>query len=471
MQGPFTAENLKSWNTQGYLYPELECTDSAESQAFFPFSALSELWSLEEKLGLKPEDVQKLADAEMRLRQAATQQPAHVHQPAHQPELGDQPAPFSAVDTMASQYPSPSVDNQLATARDGGLDAPPLDQRSGRGETQVKARQVQPSPVSKQQSTLYDPIDDIIDEGPRNVVKVPPGERTLQPFTMGMEMGAPAAPAAAVAPQFAAPGVGPTGAQQADLPDTMENMHIANVPATTVPSGRTKVNPSALFGEPTPMQSVAQGAAPKGNNIAEPVTSQRIVPAQLFAQFSNARDAHGPANGHAPPDTMTPQQLVPPPAPPPRSAAPQVAATSRPTWGVAQPVRPAKFDEIQAEEIHRRKQEVTAAQVAAKSQMAQVEAEHARRAAWAAQPKPVNFRQIVEDDEECAADLEGGWCAPPSRMLFAHCYVHGFTVQYILVLIVPALSDMHQLLLLFTHAYDRMLARVGRKMERGAWDR
>ena len=421
LQGAFTADHLISWNTQGYLFPELECTTSADSQHFFPFSTLGDLWSLQDKLGLKPEDVHKLADAEVRLaKQPAPAAPVYdvVHpQPAATVPAEQLFSGAQAMHTEAAPHPVPMAVNHHVAAADAGWDAPPLDQQ--RGQVQQQPQHTRPNPVAaaKQQSALYDPIDDIIDEGPNNVAAVAPGERTLQPFTgMGAGAAPAAAPAVAPAPQYAAPVAGHISTHQAAgaVQDAMENLRVADAP-TPAPVGRTKVAPIDLFGEQAPVQPPVQAAAqvavaPTGNHAAEPAPAKRIAPSQLFAQFPDARAAQGSANGHAPRGAMAMHGVpVQPPAPPPRAAAtPQAAAAPR--WGGAQPVQPAKFDEIQAEEMRKRRQEDAAAEVAAKNQMAQAEAERARRAAWAAQPKPVNFRQIVEDDEECAADLEGGWC-------------------------------------------------------------
>jgi hypothetical protein len=427
LQGPFTSDSLKSWNTQGYLYPELECSDSADAQSFFPFSALSELWSLQEKLGLKLEDIQKLADAEVRLaKQPPTPlaQAVTLFETVNKPEVVDHLGPFTVapeVHAVPELHAAPVDDKKLMAATDGNWDQP-----VGR-RNQLQDPQVQPTAEAPNQTLAsYDPIDDIIDEGPRRAAAAVPGERTLQPFA---GMGAVAAPATVPAagkaepreaPQYNIRDVRPTGTQLAEraIPDAMEQLHISHVPAVRAQVGaNTKVAPLALFGDQKAMQPSAavQHAAPQVT--AEPVNVKRIVPAQLFAQFTNAHDAQAPTNGHAPSDTMAMQQpQMKPPVPPPRAAI-QTVAAPRPQWGASQPVQPAKFDDIQAEEIRKRKQEDAAAQAAAKTQMAQAEAERARRAAWAVQPKPVDFRQVIEDDEECAADLEGGWCAP---LLFSH---------------------------------------------------
>lgn len=426
LQGPFTAENLISWNTQGYLYPELECATSAEAQTFFPFSRLGDLWAMQNKLGLKAEDVQKLADAEGRLAKQPAPPPApaapvHDNVNVHHQVPAEQHAPFMAAQAMhnaAAMNPA-AVSDHHVTATDGGWDAPPVDQRHGQKQRYSQAPRPNPIAAAQQNSALYDPIDDIIDDGLPRVVAIAPGERTLQPFTgMGMGGAPPAPSAVAPAPQYIAPDAGHIGAQQANraVPDAMENLHIADAPARRVEASARRVDARApagavdigdLFGEQAPAQGAA---APKGSHAAEPANAQRIAPSQLFAQFDGAQGAA--ANGTSR-EAMAMQGLpVQPPAPPPRAAAAQQAA-SAPRWGGAQPVRPAKFDEIQAEKMRKRRQEDAAAQAAAKNQMAQAEAERARRAAWAAQPKPVNFRQIVEDDEECAADMEGGGCVRP----------------------------------------------------------
>lgn len=421
VQGPFTVDNLKSWNDQGYLYPELECTSSAVGETFFPFSALNALWSVQEKLGLSADDITRLVDAQERLAKQVAAPPA--------PETVSERAPFTGaqlMDAVTAQQQAPVVDTRAPT--DGGWNAPAPQQQPVQRETHHAPQRHQSShATTSDHSSHYDPIDDIIDDGPATAAHVPGRERTLQPFMgMGQMGGASSAPEATAAHHYApaAPDVAQPSVQAAEraVPDAMENLHISHARAPAVPVVRTKVDPTALFGGQQPAQGAAQGAAGKVGACNEPLNAQRIAPAQLFAQFSNARDTQGAANGHALPDGTLQQALVQPPAPPPRAAQQQQqAAASRPMWGAAQPVRPAKFDEIQAEEIQRRKQEDAAAQVAAKSQVAQAEAERARRAAWMTQPKPVNFRQVIEDDEECAADLEGGWCVVQNIFVYCAC--------------------------------------------------
>lgn len=411
LQGPFPSENLKSWNDQGYLYDGLECQSAASRDEFFLFSSLKLLWKIEESLGLQPGELERLAEAESQFGGPSGAHAEDMEQ--GQDLLTHDQGGHGGVQLIAGMHEPDYMDQQMQALalgtsgehihlQDWTVPDPHAAEVHASGSAQdipyAAVGSIQPEHVA----VKHDPIDDIIDQpnAGRDAIDPRDGGRVLQPFGgMGSSGSAvePAAPMtqAGPVPQPSQPAAEQPQQQSARMlaADPILNIPVHVERAAAVPASVSKVpksteaprsampaqfiSPSDLFG---PKLAVTQSAT-------QPIV-QSAMPHHGQAKLLPAYGATG------------------------RSTAGQVVTAAPGARGWAAQPAPQQsgvpLADIQREELVKRQQEEAAAQAAASANAAQEQQERERRAAWTAQPQQVPLRQIMED-EECAAELEGGY--------------------------------------------------------------
>lgn len=391
------------------MYDELQCQSAASRDAFFPFSSLKMLWEIGENLGLQPGELDRLADAELQfashpIDHAAVMENGHellTHN--HGGHDGVQSiAGVHGVDHVERQMQSVALgtvgehsqmQNWASTVPEQSVEVHAPDPAQDVSYSVLESLQPEKPPAN------YDPIDEIIDEPNATRPDVDPrdGGRVLQPFGgMGSSVVAiesAASMAQEIPVQQTSQPVDPQ--QQAsrllaadpilNIPVHVERAAAVSIPQSTDPVHPEQphsampaqfISPSDLFGAkqaaPQPSQQTAlQPAAPRHTHAevmpAHPAQSRPVA----LQGAGNAAGARGWAAKPAPHQTGVP------------------------------------LADIQREELVKRQKEEAAAQAAAQVTALNEQQERERRAAWTTQPQPVPLRQIIED-EECAAELEGG---------------------------------------------------------------
>lgn len=404
LQGPFPSLNLKSWNDQGYLYDDLQCQSAAARDTFFPFANLKTLWEVGESLGLQPAELQRLADAEARFGSPQMEE----HGVVEDVRQGMQAIPgVHGINHVEQHMQAVTLEDQGEHAQMhswvGAVPEQAVDIHAVDTVQPLAYEDLAPLQPSKPEPS-YDPIDDIIDEpnSQRPAIDPRDGGRVLQPFG-GMGSDAAAADPVTSMPQSRT--VQQPQAQAATQP--MQQQHTARMlaadPILNIP----------VHVERSPAPEPVRAALATVEAASGLPQTQFISPYDLFEAKQPASQSKGQATArtevtrhvHA---EASPAYSTPARPSPVNSTA--VAPGGR-GWG-SQPAPQrtgVPLADIQREELVKRQKEEAAAQAAAQANAFQEQQERERRAAWTAQPQPVPLRQIMED-EECAAELEGG-CA------------------------------------------------------------
>eukprot|EP00892_Ulva_mutabilis_P006955 jgi/Ulvmu1/4631/UM002_0362.1 len=414
IQGPFPSLNLKSWNDQGWLYDELECQSAASRDTFFSFATLKSLWEVGDRLRLQPAELERLADAEARFGSLLMEEHIHAEDmqqemlaAAHGGNAGIVPAVNgeNGMNHVEQQMEAVRLGNDREHARVqnwlGTVPEKPVDMHAADHGQTIPYADLAPVPGEPEPS--YDPIDDIIDDPNAQTHAIDPrdGDRVLQPFG-GMGPGVVAADPVAAVPQSgpAQQSAMPSQHVQQDQPQHQSARMLAADPILNIPVHVVPAPAATERGALPPTEAVSGG--------------QHISPYDLFT--SKQPEARAPSQPGLQPAAPVEIQTDAPPvyAPSSRPAAADAASVAQGArrWGNAPTPQQTgvPLAAIQREELEKRQQEEVAAQAVAQANAVQEQQERERRAAWTAQPQPVTLRQIM-DDEECAADMEGGYDA------------------------------------------------------------
>jgi GYF domain len=391
LQGPFTRDMIEEWAKGGYFPLDLAFRAESDPATDFQFHSLKTLWQMQLDLSLDSSEIGELLDLQERLREPLQPQAGAMWGgAAGMPQQAGHggAAPFAAAPMHhAPSWAAGHGAREPAGNHSGML--PIVHENSSPGSLQgsVPAADAGRGSMPAAPAVPVDPLDAIIDFPGSQPMPARHAQQELQPFganAAGSQTPARALAAAPGAAARAAPAPGPSEPTLAAWASSAPSQPPA--PERFPPAADTQNMLGALFG----------GAPP-----------------QPFAPFQT-------------PDAQMRQLNVggnvlkpPPPPPPPRESSHErtVAPLQQPLqqraapapiapWGSPDRSRamPANLSAIQAEE---------AAEKAAAGDQANMR-EQPRAGPWARQPPPPQaqpaFREIMDYDEECAADLEGGRC-------------------------------------------------------------
>jgi hypothetical protein len=405
VQGPFLGAHLKGWRDQ--LPLTLQVGAEPDPDTRFPFKFLPPIWDLIADENISEEEIRDLASR----ASPSTTAPKPLLQPlplAVTPIKSPQRGPGL---TEAGLH-SASLRHWGGTAGSGGSGVDvggwvgatvPAAHRPGSWvEEHSSAAGWSPEVEApgRRDSALEDPMSALINAGPGEAASGRPaaGKRdSAQPFTCNNKDD-PWDPVDPADPR-------------ADLvfrPAPWDQRLSAGPAATSARPAVTLAGGMAEGKAKAPVAPVAAlAAAPVHADAQSYLTTMGAVPGKVTPAPSPPPTAVGGWHPMQPPEfraaTQAPraQQAADMPAgqppPPPRQGA-------YPTWGTNPPEAGVRLQDIQQDEMRMRERQQQHAANAPRDDM--------RKAMWAAQqPLPQQKLADIMDDEENAADLEGGRCA------------------------------------------------------------